>query len=187
VIARLRAGIKNKHPVAPRGPLTAGEVYFEAPDYLQSTGDMYGKGAVVLHTLRGLVGDRTFFHLLRRWLYPTPDWERLTDGSQVRLVDTDQFIRLAETMAKRKLGWFFSVYVRQPALPKLVMSRRAGQISLRWETPGRLPFPMPIEVEIDGRRRRVEMPNGRAEISVPVGAAVVIDPDKWVLRDEKGA
>ncbi|MEO8450821.1 MAG: M1 family metallopeptidase [Gemmatimonadota bacterium] len=186
VIARLRAGIKNKYPVAPRGPLTAGEVYFEPPDYLNSTGDMYGKGAVVLHTLRGLLGDRLFFQLLRRWLYPTPDWERLTDGSQVRLVDTDQFVHLAEQMAKRKLGWFFTVYVRQPALPKLVVSRGAGQVSLRWETPGRLPFPMPIEVEVAGQRRRVEMPNGHATIRVRPDAAVTIDPDRWVLRDEKG-
>ena len=187
VIARLRAGIKNKYPVAPRGPLTAGEVYFEPPDYLASTGDMYGKGAVVLHTLRGLVGDRLFFQLLRRWLYPTPDWERRTDGSQVRLVDTDQFIALAERMTKRKLGWFFAVYVRQPALPKLVMTRAPGQVSLRWETPGRLSFPMPIEVEIGGERRRIEMPNGRAVIRLPADARFAIDPDQWVLRDEKGA
>ena len=56
---------------------------------------------------------------------------------------------------------------------------------LRWEVPGNLPFPMPLEVETDGRRLRVEMPGGRAELRVPAGARVVVDPDAWVLREEQ--
>jgi aminopeptidase N len=182
VIARLRSGIKNRHPVAPRAPLTAAEVYFEPPDYLESTGDIYSKGALVLHTLRGLVGDSAFFPILRRFVYPTEALERVTDGSQVRLVDTDEFIGLAERISGRSLGWFFEVYLRQPVLPRLI-SRRSGEtLELEWIVPGGRPFPMPVEVEIGGQRRRIELPNGRVQVTVPAGAAVRIDPDQWILK-----
>jgi aminopeptidase N len=181
-VERLRPGVRNRHPIARRGELTAGEVYFEPPDYLRGTGDMYGKGALVLHTLRYLVGDSVFFPTLRRFLYPTPASERVTDGSQVRLVATDEFVRHAGAMAGRPLEWFFEVYVRRAALPRLDVTRTDSTLVLRWVAPDGLPFPMPIEVEIDGRRERIEMTEGRAMRWLPRTAQVTIDPDGWVLR-----
>ncbi len=64
-------------------------------------------------------------------------------------------------------------------------SARGDTLRLRWEVPGGLPFPMPVEVETDGRRRRVEMPGGRGELAVPRGARLVVDPDGWVLRENQ--
>ena len=43
-------------------------------------------------------------------------------------------------------------------------------------------FPMPVEVEVDGRRQTVPMTGGRGRIAVPAGAHVLIDPDSKVLR-----
>lgn len=63
--------------------------------------------------------------------------------------------------------------------------RAGGVVRLRWEVPGGLTFPMPLELDVDGRRQRVEMPGGRAELRVPAGARVVVDPDAWVLRAEQ--
>ncbi len=74
----------------------------------------------------------------------------------------------------------------QPALPRLVAERADGALRLRWEVPGGLPFPMPVEVEVNGERRRVEMPGGRAELRVPAGTRVVVDPDARVLREAQG-
>ena len=91
------------------------------PDYLKSDGDIYGKGAVVLHTLRYLIGDDAFFRTLRRMAYPTKEMERLTDGRQERLVNTDDFLTIAETECKCELDWFFEMYLRQPKLPKLTV------------------------------------------------------------------
>jgi aminopeptidase N len=185
VIARLRAGIRNRHPIAPRGPLTAAEVYFEPPAYLDATGDIYGKGALVLHALRGLVGDSVFFRILRRFAYPTPASERVTDGSQVRLVDTEEFIALAERLAGRPLRWFFDVYLRQAALPRLITTRAGNTVALRWVAPGGRPFPLPVEVEVDGTRRRIDLPGGRGRFQVPAGKSFRIDPDGWLLREDK--
>ncbi|HEX2189716.1 MAG TPA: M1 family metallopeptidase, partial [Longimicrobiaceae bacterium] len=174
-----REGLANQGPVAPRESRTSGQIYFDAG------GDIYNKGSWFLHTLRWTVGDSAFFRALRRMAYPDPEMERATDGRQTRFADTDDFLRIAERESGRELGWLFEVYLRQPALPRLAVERAGDRLALRWEAPGGRPFPMPVEVEVDGRRRRVEMPGGRVELRVPAGARVVVDPDAWVLREEQ--
>lgn len=181
-IERQKAAAKHRRAIAEPCCLTAGEVYFNPPDYLAGDGDIYGKGSVVLHALRFVLGDSTFFTVLRRFLYPTPASERVTDGSQVRLVTTSDFIRTAEAYAKRPLGWFFDVYVRQPQLPRLSVERMGDRITLGWEAPGGHDFPMPLDVEVDGQLRRVEFKGNRAELRVPLSAMVRLDPNGWVFR-----
>ena len=180
---------RNMQPVAPRDAKFAHEVYLAAPDYVKSDGDIYGKGAVVLHTLRYLIGDDAFFRALRRMAYPTKEMERLTDGRQERLVNTDDFLTIAETECKCELDWFFEIYLRQPKLPKLVTeiasSDGAGVggkgLFLRWETPNNMPFPMPIDVVINGKTQRVIMPDGKSSVKL-TGIIPVIDPNGWVLK-----
>lgn len=174
-----RAAIANRAPVAPREPRTAGQIYFA------SGGDIYDKGSWFLHTLRWVAGDSALFRSLRRMAYPDPESERVTGGAQTRFATTDDFLRIAQREAGLELGWMFEVYLRQPALPRLVAQRAGDTLRLRWEAPGGLPFPMPVEVETDGRRRRVEMPGGRAELAVPRAVRVVVDPDGWVLRENQ--
>ena len=182
-VERQKRGSVNKRPIAEACCLTAGEVYFNPPDYLRGDGDIYGKGSVVLHTLRYLLGDSVFFTVLRRFLYPTPESERVTDGSQVRLVTTDDFIRTAERYAKRPLGWFFDVYVRQAQLPRLVIQRTDDQAIFTWEAPGGRPFPMPIDVEGDGRVTRVEFTGNSGVLRVPRHVILRVDPRGWVFRE----
>lgn len=175
------ARLRNQQPVAPREPKIAYQVYMSAPDYVNSDGDIYGKGALVLNTLRYLVGDEAFFRALRRMAYPTKEMERLTDGRQTRLVTTDDFLTIAEQESGMKLDWFFEVYLRQPKLPKLISNISGGTVELHWETPLNMPFPMPIDVEINGKTRRIEMPDGKASVSFTEPAPVV-DPKGWVLK-----
>jgi aminopeptidase N len=175
-MASLRRGIANRRPVAPRESQTAGEIYFSGG------GDIYNKGAWVLHTLRWLVGDEVFFATLRRMAYPDPALERVTDGSQVRFATTEDFRRIAEETSGRELGWFFEVYLRQPALPRLSVERTEGGWWLRWESPGEAPFPMPVEVEVDGERRRVVVEDGMVHVPAAGAEPPVVDPDGWILR-----
>ena len=184
------ARTRNMQPVAPREPKISYQVYMAEPDYLKSDGDIYGKGAVVLHTLRYLIGDEAFFRSLRRMCYPTKEMEAVTDGRQARLVNTDDFLNIAEQESKMDLDWFFELYLRQPKLPKLVTaitidSASSGShdqvMSLTWETPNNLPFPMPVDVEVNGKTRRVELKNGQATVSF-TGTVPVVDPKGWVLK-----
>ena len=172
---------RNMQPVAPRAEKFAYQVYLAEPDYINSDGDIYGKGAVVLHTLRYLIGDDAFFRALRRMAYPTKQMETYTDGRQTRLVSTDDFLRIAEQESKMDLDWFFEMYLRQPKLPKLVAETNGSTMTLRWETPNNMPFPMPVDVEVGGKIQRVQMKNGNAAVTF-TGAAPVVDPKGWVLK-----
>jgi aminopeptidase N len=172
---------RNMQPVAPREPKIAYQVYMAEPDYLKSDGDIYGKGAYILHTLRYLIGDKAFFNALRHMAYPNKQMETFTDGRQERLVNTDDFLTIAEQDSGKKLDWFFELYLRQPKLPRLVTETSGNTLDLRWETPNNLPFPMPIDVEVNGKIQRVEMKDGKASIKF-TGTAPVVDPKGWVLK-----
>lgn len=172
---------RNMQPVAPREAKIAYQVYMAEPDYLKSDGDIYGKGALFLHTLRYLIGDEKFFKALHHMAYPTKEMETYTDGRQERLVTTDDFLTIAEQDSGMKLDWFFELYLRQPKLPKLVSEVSGNTLNLQWETPNNMPFPMPVDVVVDGKTQRVEMPNGKGSV-IYSGKPPVIDPNGWVLK-----
>jgi aminopeptidase N len=173
---------RNIKPVAPREPRSTTEMYFIPPDYIRTDNDIYGKGALILNTLRGLIGDDAFFRAVRKTVYPTPKMEKITNGKQVQFVTTDDFLKIAERESGKKLDWFFELYLRQPKLPTLVSERQGNQLVLGWDTPGNMPFPMPVEVKIGNEIRRVEMPNGRGMITLTNEAAYLIDPNGWLLK-----
>ncbi|MBX3110533.1 MAG: M1 family metallopeptidase [Fimbriimonadaceae bacterium] len=166
-----KQAVQNKIAVAPRQSMSSSDIY---------TGDIYDKGALVLHSLRFLVGDKRFFDCLRRMAYPTAEMETWTDGRAQRLVTTDDFLSIAERESGMRLDWFFEVYLRQPALPKLQSEVKDGVLHLAWQTPDGLRFPMPVEVEVDGKRTRVPMKDGKGSLKVD-GSSFKIDPDGWVL------
>lgn len=179
--ARYR-GLHNVRAVAPREPQTTTQMYFLPPDYTKSDGDIYGKGALILNSLRFYLGDEAFFKSLRRMAYPTPEMEKITNGKQTRLVTTDDFLRIVEKESSKKLDWFFEVYLRQPALPKLIAETKPNALVLRWETPNNLPFPMPVEVKIGGETKRYELTGGAVTIPLPADAQYTVDPNGWVLK-----
>lgn len=179
-----RGSIRNLKPLAPREAQSTDQMYFIDANSGVSNHDIYYKGAWVLHTLRFLVGDDVFRQSLRRFAYPTPELERVTDGSHTRFVTTDDYVALVNQLAGRDLSWFFEVYVRQPELPRLISERQEGALLLRWEVPGDQPFPMPVEVAIEGQVVRVEMPDGMGQVEVADGQEVSIDPNRWLLRAE---
>jgi aminopeptidase N len=170
-------GIENRIPVAPRESRTTQQIY---------SGDIYSKGAWVLHTLRYLIGDAAFRTALRRMAYPRKELEAISDGRQTRFVTTDDFLRIAETASGMDLDWFFEVYLRQPELPVLVVERTPEGLSLRWEAPGELSFPMPVDVAIGDRVQRVEMPEGLGKVRLRASEDARVDPENWVLKKEVG-
>jgi aminopeptidase N len=166
-----RRGIQNTAPIAPRTELS-GEEYTE---------DIYGKGALVLHALRYMIGDEPFLRSIRRMAYPTPESEKWADGRAMRLVTTDDYVTIASAEAKQDLSWFFEVYVREAKLPELKTETADGELRLEWVTPNSLPFPMPVDVVVDGKTVRVPMTGGKGSVKFS-GAEPVIDPNGWVLR-----
>jgi aminopeptidase N len=181
-LGHMRAGLHNLKPVAPRDSRTTTQMYLIPPDYVSSDGDIYSKGAWVLHSLRYLIGDEAFFKALRRMAYPNPAMEKVKDGRQCHFATTDDFRHIAEEVSGKKLDWFFEVYLRQPKLPRLISEINGNTLSLRWDTAGNLPFPMPVDVQIAGKIQRVEVGSSGATVALVAGAAPVIDPDARILK-----
>ena len=85
-------------------------------------------------------------------------------------------------VAGKDLTWFFDVYLREAALPELLATRESGRLTLRWKTPKDKPFPLPVEVQIDGKVETVAMTGGTGSIAVPTDAHVVLDPASRILK-----
>ncbi|MEX2456244.1 MAG: M1 family metallopeptidase [Balneolaceae bacterium] len=146
-------------------------------------GDVYYKGAAFLHTLRFYIGDDAFFESLRRFSYPDPEMESVTDGSQNRFATTDDFLNMVESITNQDLDWLFEVYLRQAELPKLDVLRRGDVIRMQWSTQGETAFPMPIELKIGDERINVVPENGVISIEIGPEVDVEIDPDGLILMD----
>lgn len=173
-LATLRDNIGNRSAVAPRASQTAKQIY---------GGDIYFKGAWILHTLRYLMGDDAFFRAYRRLAYPEPALEQITDGSHAHFATTDDFLEIAEQEADVDLDWFFEVYLRQPRLPRLRTSMNGDQLELRWDVPRGLEFRLPVEVLVDGAISVVEMTDGRGSLTAGRNARITIDPNSWILME----
>ncbi|NNE65526.1 MAG: hypothetical protein HKN33_03085, partial [Pyrinomonadaceae bacterium] len=78
------------------------------------------------------------------------------------------------------LDWFFEVYFRQPKLPELEIDFVSRRPKMKWKTPGKLSFPMPVEVEINGTKKRIIMKAGKVDLPKEV-TIESFDPDGWIL------
>ncbi|WP_332655419.1 M1 family metallopeptidase [Brevundimonas sp.] len=172
-----RRGLINKFPVV------SGEERSEDEVYQGDVGpglDIYNKGSQIAHSLRMLIGDEAFFRSVTRLVYGTAMPRPGT--FQPRYGTTDEFLAIVNEETGRDLTWFFKGYLYQAALPDLRQTRADGELTLEWVTGNGGVFPMPVEVEIDGRRQTVAMSGGRGRIVAPAGAHILIDPDNKVLR-----
>jgi len=72
--------------------------------------------------------------------------------------------------------------VRQPKLPRIIANANGNKMNLRWDAPDNLPFSMPIDIEVNGKTRRVEMKNGAATIDYVGKDLPVVDRRSLVLK-----
>ncbi len=178
MMAIQRQRVFNRRPLVSGTSRTAEDVYRESQGGPGQ--DIYFKGAWVLHTLRYLIGDAAFFDATRRLVYGRPDPR--PGNFRPRFASTREFETLMSAAAARDLGWFFDVYLREAALPELIETRDGNRVTLRWAAPRGLPFPLPIDVAVDGQVRRLAMAGGSQTIDVPPGAHIVADPMARTLR-----
>jgi len=135
---------------------------------------VYNKAAMVLHMLRRLLGDETFFGGLRRYY----------DEMRFRKAGTDDLIRAFEAQSGRSLTAFFDRWIHEADLPDIAFSHRiesgsdGRNVILRFDQRGKL-FEVPITVTLRYRG------NQRETLVVPVADAVteVRVPLRGRLRD----
>jgi aminopeptidase N len=171
-----RAGIRNEQPLVTGQERGEKEVY---ADPTGPRGDIYPKGSWVAHTLRKLIGDDAFFKSLRTLVYGRPDPR---PGNFTPQFGTTQgFLEIVNGVTGKDYKWFFDVYLYRAALPKVVATRENGRLKLRWQTPDNLPFPMPLDVRVDGKVVTLPMTDGTGEVPAEEHAGVTIDPWSKIL------
>ena len=177
-LMKMRATLANKYPIVSGSSKTEEQVY----DGQHGPGlDIYYKGALMLHTLRGLIGDEAFFRATREIVYST---DKPAPGNfKPRYAATDDFIAIVNRITGKDYRWFFDVYLRSAALPELLATRDADGLSLHWKTAGDKPFPMPVQVRVGDKVLDVAMTGGRGHLDLPAGATYTLDPHSRVLRE----
>ena len=166
-------------------PIVSGRSMTEEGVYNGQTGpgnDIYYKASLLLDTLRYLIGDKAFFDATRQLVYGRTD--PLPGNFQPRYATTGDFIDAVNAATGRDYGWFFDVYVYAAPLPELLATRDASGLSLQWKVVGDKPFPMPVQVRVDGHDVDVAMADGRGHVAMPAHALYTIDPHSRVLRVE---
>jgi aminopeptidase N len=176
-----RAMIENKAPIVSGKPRLEEDVYD-----IKRGGpgqDIYNKGSLVMHTLRGLIGDEAFFRAVREEVYGTADPR---PGSIApRYGTTPEFMAIVKRVSGRDLDWFFQAYLYQKELPDLQATRSGNTLRLAWKTEKNTPFPMPVEVKVGNRVVSLPMTDGRGSVDLPEGTAYTLDPHSKVLRREQ--
>jgi len=113
------------------------------PDPILPNPLVYDKGAWVLHMLREVVGDGTFFDLI----YQYANDPQLVHSS----VTTDDLIRVAEAAAGRSLRKFFDPWLTSDLTPVISHTYRvtaSGQTSLTLRQNQALLFEVPVPVVV---------------------------------------
>ncbi len=145
---------------------------------------VYSKGAWVLHTLRGVVGDSLFFRILR-------DYRAQHSGGNASTAD---FQAVADAVTGVSMEWFFQQWIYGKGWPVYGVGQLwTGDsliVTLTQEQPPQWSlFTMPLTLKIHGpgRDTTVAVQNSSRSQSYTftpsfVPDSVTLDPDGWVLK-----
>ena len=176
----VRSNVSGRPIVDPAGPGTLFELL---------NSNNYAKGGWVLHMLRGVLGDDTFFRGIRAY------YAEYAYGNAL----TADLRRVFEEVSGQSLEWFFDQWVHQPGYPVLEstweMSEDGSEVvltvrqtqSAEWPS-----FRLPMEVELRLNespdilsRASIELTSREKTFRLAVSVrpeAVTLDPDGWVLK-----
>jgi len=146
---------------------------------------VYSKGAWVLHMLRGVVGDSSFYQILHAYR------QRFAGRSAI----TSDFEAVADSVTRLDLGWFFQEWLHHGGWPSYGVRTQwlGGSLSCtieqkqssQWQT-FRMPLTLRAYLPGGGTESFVVLDSLRTQAFVlPLSASpdsVVLDPDLWVLN-----
>jgi tetratricopeptide (TPR) repeat protein len=147
---------------------------------------VYSKGALVLHNLRYIVGDKTFFDILRHYL-------KTNSGKRI---NNDSFKIAAEEIYGKPLDWFFDQWINRTGLPEYDLQYDITTNGNTFTVNGRIIqlrdlYTMPIDIEISGNsqsfKKRIWVYNNEKSKEFSFNAAfkvekVVFDPENGIPR-----
>jgi len=155
---------------------------FEATDLMGLlNANNYPKGSWVLHSLRGLVGDSTFFAGMHTY------YERFRNGNAL----SSDFAAVMSEAAGQDLTWYFLQALTQPGYPDLAVRWTQAGDSLtltvrQVQGPAWGTYRMPgLEFLVDGRLLRADIEGRETVVSfhsfMAPPRSIQVDPNGWWL------
>ncbi len=162
---------------------------YDASDDMYTTEITYLKGSLVLHLLRRVLGDQSFYHSLSRYL----------ETHAFSEVDSGDFQRSLEETTGQKLDWFFEDWIHGGGYPALSVSylwvpeRKEVDLTIEQQQaiqPFEGYFDVPIDVEIttaSGTRvHTIRVHEEELNIALPADGKplmVVVDKGNWLIAE----
>jgi aminopeptidase N len=151
----------------------------------------YPKGGWVLHMLRGIIGDETFFRGIRTY------YERHLHTA----VLTEDFRAVMEDVSGQDLEWFFQQWIYEPGFPTFEVDSEwipnppgpggSLELTIRQVQPDHWPtFRVQMDVEVgtgsNALRQAIEVFERETKVRIGMTGepttSVTLDPDGWVLK-----
>lgn len=140
----------------------------------EGDGDMYTKGANIIHTLRQFVPE-------------DEKWREILRGMNSQFYHKTVTTKEIEDYLSDKIGMdlkpFFDQYLREAAIPTFEFKSDGNQLLYRWANCNE-DFNMPIDVVIDGQVTRLYPKSEFQAIGCESISTFSIDPDFYVKKRE---
>ena len=149
---------------------------------------IYAKGSLVLHMLRGVLGDEVFKKGLAAYF----------SAFRGRAARVGDFQQTMEEAAGQSLGWFFDQWIGEKVLPDYTVSQARSFPTLdgMFQTTavvrnlgtGQMPVEVGFIMDGDEQIERVEVPS-KGEVTVSATTQnpvkqVEVDPHKWMIQKD---
>ncbi|QMW03513.1 M1 family aminopeptidase [Spirosoma foliorum] len=171
--------------------LATGSIYVQDISNVNNifnTNRTYAKGAVVLHMLRGIVGDSTFYRTLRTYA--------ATPALAYNTAVTEDFQAVAQQVSGKDLAYFFKQWIYGEGYPtyKATITGGGKSVTVRLQqsntkstNPASFTMPVQMLVQSAAGDTTVTVFNDQADQTFTVSGKgvvtnVVIDPNNWILK-----
>lgn len=150
----------------------------------------YAKGAMILHTLRWVLGDNAFFQGVRNYLNDA--------GTAYNFAKTPQLIQHLEAASGQDLDWYFSDWYYGEGYPSYQISwtqDASNQVSLtidQTQSHSSVPFfelPVPVQFKNQAMDTILVFQHDFSGQSFTAGLpfkadAIVFDPERWIISKD---
>jgi aminopeptidase N len=135
-------------------------------------GEIYSKGAMIIHSLRGVLGDEVFFPMLKAFASD----DRFTYQNKVSTQDFTDFV---QKFSGQDLQGFFDLYLLTIDIPTLKVSKKGKGgylVSLRG-----IYFQLPLEIQTSEGIQRIWV--GSKPTFVSSASPIEVDPKGWIMMN----
>lgn len=160
-IKGLRRSIRNDRPII--GPYNVNK---------EGSGDMYPKGANLLHAVRTVIND-------------DEKWKEILRGLNkdlgLKTTNTEEVVQYINTKSGKDLTKVFDQYLRYKDLPVLELKRSGNSVSYRWNADV-ADFNMPVRVKTSDQAWRFIQPAKEwKDLSIENTASFQVDTDNFYI------